>query len=437
MNEVNANNTIQAGLRAYFEKPVFATFLLGISQGFPLTLVISLSGFWLARYGVDKKTIGLLALATTPYVLKPLWAPIIDRLELGVLARIVGHRRIWMFLIQGMLAIAILCLSFLRPDQQIETVAFLIVLIGFLSASQDIVIDAYRIEIVDDSRQGYGAAMVVFGYRAGNLLAGYGVLKIADAYGWNLALSLLIFLLIPGVIAALWVGEPEKKAGNFIADEKDKAANYSKTALWVYEAVILPFKEFMRRDNWYLILLFIVFFKAGDAIAAIMTAPLIVELGFSDSEIADANKLVGAAALWIGIGLGSWLYFAAGAFRALFITGVLMMVTNLAFAWLALVGHDVYALAFTIGAENFATGLGNTVTVAYFGSLCNVSFTATQYALLSSLASLARSFIGSSGGYIAEATGWVDFFIYSTFAAVPGLILLGILWKLDIRAQKE
>lgn len=435
MNDTEISERGLKGLKAYLDKPVLATFLLGMASGFPLTLVISITGLWLSKYGVDKKTVGIFALATTPYAWKFLWSPIIDRTSLGFFGRLLGHRRSWLFLIQALMVLCILFLSTLDPNEQVGLIGLVVVSIGFLSASQDIVIDAYRIEIVTKEQLGHGATMIAFGYRAANLIAGYGVLVAASTIGWGPAIALLSLLVLPGAIAALWVGEPKVDTGNFVAAENKEHKGLGRFGLWVYDAVVLPFKEFTTRDGWILILLFIFLFKAGDAVAAIMTAPLIVELQFTEMEIANANKLVGTIALWFGIAGGSLLYFWAGTFRSLFITGVLMMVTNLVFAWLATQGHDVVALAVTIGAENFATGLGNTVVIAYLSSLCNLSFTATQYALLSSLASQARAILGSPSGVLADALGWVDFFIVSTLLAVPGLIVLLILWKRDIRAR--
>jgi len=425
---------VAEGFGTYFEKPVLATFLLGIASGFPLTLVISITGLWLAKYGVDKKTIGIFALATTPYAWKFIWSPAIDRLSLGPFTKLFGHRRAWLFLIQGLMVVAILALSTLNPDTQIGEIGALVLLIGFLSASQDIVIDAYRIEIVEKRQLGHGATMIAFGYRAGNLIAGYGVLVAANYIGWSGAIALLAFMVLPGTLATLWVGEPKVAQDDFVEKEERSHKGLDEISLWFYEAVVLPFKEFMTRPNWLLILLFIFLFKAGDAVTAIMTSPLIVELKFTEIEIANANKLVGTIALWAGIGLGSMLYFWAGTFRSLFITSILMMVTNLVFAWLSTQGHDVYALAITVGAENFATGLGNTVVIAYLSGLCNLSFTATQYALLSSLASQARAILGAPSGWLADKLGWVEFFTVATALALPGLIVLMILWKKDIQA---
>jgi len=424
-----------AGLKPYLAPPVLANFLLGISSGFPLTMVISLTGIWLARYGVDKKTIGIFALATVPYAWKFLWSPVIDRVRLGPLARLIGHRRSWLLLIQICLVAVIIGLSTLDPSKDVMMVGLLVVTAGFLSASQDIVIDAYRIEISKPEQLAHAAAMIAFGYRAGGLAAGFGALHIADAYGWSAAILSLTVLVLPGALAALWRGEPDHSAAEaYISKDETVHPASSRFATFFREAVILPFKEFTSRDGWLLILAFIFLYKAGDALAAIMTGPLLVDLGFTDGEIADYNKAIGTFALWAGIALGGLLYTMAGTYRALFISGILMMATNFVFAWLALQGHDNLALAITVGAENFATGLGNTVVIAYLSSLCNLAFTATQYALLSSLASQARALFGTSSGVMVESMGWVNFFILSGLVALPGLIVLVILWRRAAKA---
>jgi PAT family beta-lactamase induction signal transducer AmpG len=426
------------GLKPFFKKPVLANFLLGMSSGFPLALVISLTAVWLSEHGVDKTTVGMFALATMPYAWKFLWSPIVDRLGLGRFSRLFGRRKAWLFLIQISLVISILFLATLDPKVEVGRIAVIITLIGFLSASQDIVIDAYRIEILKPEQLAYGASMINYGYRFSVFIVGYATLVISHYYGWAFALSLLPIMVIPGMIAAIWVGEPEIEEDDYLIQEhKNISKEHTDITIWLYEAVVLPFKEFLRRDNALLILLFILLIKAGDAVTAVMTNPLLVELGFTKLEMANANKLVGIITLLIGIGLGSLLYFRLGVYKSLFITGILMMVTNLVFAWLSTQGNDVYALAITIGAENFATGLGSTVIVAYLSSLCNISFTATQYALLSSLASQARAILGAPSGAWATSMGWVDFFIFSTLLAVPGLIVLSILWYKDVGSTKQ
>ncbi|MCK0070259.1 AmpG family muropeptide MFS transporter [Kordiimonas laminariae] len=429
---------ILRGLKPYGDKRVVGTFGLGMASGFPLTFVISLMGFWLSYNDVSKADVGLFALATSFYTWKFLWSPAIDRLPLGPITKIFGQRRGWLLFIQGLMAACLLAISVLNPADQLFEVAVFTCAIAFLSASQDIVIDAYRIEILGDEDQGHSAASYVFGYRTANFIAGVGVLLIADQIGWGLAISLLPLLLLPGTLAVLWLGEPtHSRADDEFMEAEAQRAPKSLFAARFREAVILPFKEFSKRDNWLLVLLFILFFKAGDAVASIMTAPLIRDMEFSLTAVAYANKTVGFITLMVGVGLGAALYKQIGMYKALFLSGILMMLTNLGFAWLSVGETEQWRLAVVIGMENFATGLGTTVIIAYMASLCNANFTATQYALLSSLANQARTVLGAPSGFVAESVGWVEFFVYATLLAIPGLILLYILMKKDIAGLKN
>lgn len=420
------------GIRPYTKGKIIATFGLGMSGGFPLTFVISLMGLWLSYSDVSKSDVGLFALITTFYTWKFLWSPAIDRLPLGPITRLLGQRRGWLFTLQVLMAVSLVAISRFDPATQLFEVAVVAVIIAFLSASQDIVIDAYRIEIIREEEQGHSAAAYVYGYRVANFLSAIMVLAVAELYSWELAILTLPIMLVPGAIGAWFVGEPDKKRDEeFLAQE---AANhqYHPVIERLREAVYLPFKEFTRRENWALVLLFVFLFKAGDAVTAIMTAPLIVDMQFTPGDVLFANKTVGFITLMVGVGLGAILYNQIGMFKALLITAILMMVTNLGFAWLWVGEAEQWRLALTIGMENFATGLGTTVTIAYFASLCNANFTATQYALISSLGNQARTILGAPSGFVAEAVGWVEFFVFATLLALPGIVVLMILWKKDV-----
>ncbi|WP_262693334.1 AmpG family muropeptide MFS transporter [Kordiimonas aquimaris] len=427
----NLSNMV-IGLKPYAKRSIVATFGLGMSSGFPLTFVISLMGLWLSYSDVSKSDVGLFALITTFYTWKFLWSPAIDRMPLGIITRYFGQRRGWLFTIQALMAIALVAISRFDPATQLFEVAVIAAIIAFLSASQDIVIDAYRIEIIDDEEQGHSAAVYVYGYRTANFLAAIMVLAVAEYYGWSLAILTLPIMLIPGAVGAWIVGEPKAREATKYVEQESGAKQYSPIVARLREAVYLPFKEFTRRENWGLVLLFIFLFKAGDAVTAIMTAPLLTEMQFTPGDLLYANKTVGFITLMVGVGLGAILFKQIGTFKSLFLTGLLMMATNLVFAWLWLGEATLWRLAVTIGMENFATGLGTTVIIAYMASLCNANFTATQYALMSSLGNQARTLLGAPSGYVAEAIGWVEFFIYATLLALPGLILLVILWKKNV-----
>lgn len=437
MAEATTLTKLWQGIRPYTRKRIAATFGLGMASGFPLTFIISLLGLWLSYSDVSKSDVGLFALITSFYTWKFLWSPAIDRLPLGPITRRLGQRRGWLIFIQALMALALIAISRFDPSHQLFEIAVIAAIIAFLSASQDIVIDAYRIEIIEGDEQGHSAASYVYGYRTANFLAAIAVLAIAEYVGWSTAILVLPVFLLPGTLAVLWVGEPTlRQDKDYIAAETNER-HISPVAARLREAVYLPFKEFTRRPYWLLILLFIFLFKAGDAVAAIMTGPLLADMNFTPGDLLFANKTVGFITLMVGVGLGAALYKVVGTFQALLVTGLLMMATNMGFAWLAIGEPEQWRLAVTIGMENFATGLGTTVMIAYMANLCNANFTATQYALLSSLANQARTLLGAPSGFVAEAVGWFEFFVYATLVAIPGLVVLMILWRLNIGAQRE
>lgn len=433
------NSRFFDGLKPYMEKPVLANFLLGWAEGFPLTLILGVLGYWLASVGVDKKTIGIFALISAPYALKFLWAPLLDRLPLGFITNRFGRRRGWLFTIQALMTLAIWGLAGSNPIESPFTTGLFAFAIGFLSASQDTVIDAYRIEIMEKHQYGHGATAITFGYRAAGLVTGASALFMAAVLPWEFVFTIAPVMLLPGIIAVLWVGEPAKIASSYIKQQDAKLENVLhqknikaanvKRIEWFYEAVVLPFKEFLSRDGAWLILLFILSFKLGDAVVAIMTPPFLIELNFTLEEIAVANKSIGGVMIWVGVFAGSLVYGWFGLYRSLLITAILMMGTNLAFVYLAYAGNDIVALGIVVAAENFASGLGNVTIVAFLSGLCNREFTATQYALLSSVSSIGRAVIGSSSGFIADAFGWVEFFLMSTAICIPSMIILMVLWK--------
>ena len=422
-------------IEIYRRPRLIGIFSMGISSGFPLTLVLSTLGYWLSQEGVDAETIGLLAVVTMPYSLKFLWSPLIDWIRLPVLARLFGRRRAWLFLIQAGLTAAVLFLGSTNPVEGALLTGIGALLVSFMSASQDIVLDAYRIEILEDEELPAGAAMIQFGYRIGNFVSGAGGLWLAAQYGWHAAYYILSLQVLFGVIPTLLLGEP-KRDGHELVEQETKAVEHwledevhAPTALGLfmenfYLSVVVPFKEFMSRHGWMLILLFIILLKIGDGMASVMTPKLIVDLGYDNNEIIFANKTVGFFALLVGIFAGGLLLKMTGTYRGLFISAVLMMISNLSFAVLNEVGHNVPLLAFAVGFENFASGLGGTLAIAYLSGLCNLAYTATQYALLSSVASVGRSFLAAPSGFGYAEWGATNFFIFTTLAALPAIGLL-------------
>lgn len=427
-------------LLLYLQPKQLVVFALGMAQGAPFALIAATLTYWLAKLGLDKSTVGLFGLAGLAYSLKFIWAPLLDRVRLPLLARLFGPRRAWLLLLQVLLVAAISALGYSNPAENVLLTGALAAAIGFLSASQDVIIDAFRIEILDDDEQGAGAAMIQFGWRIGALLAGAGALVLGKRIGYPDAYVLTSFLILPGLIAAFLWGEPrhietpqarrQRESVEARLRNSGRTGSISRGLAWLYMAAVAPFAEFMTRRGWYLILIFILLFKFGDAVAANQTSYFLFELGFDEDEMAWANKVAGVVPTLIGIALGGTLYFAVGAWRALLISGVLMMVTNLMFVALAGIGHSIPFLVLTVGTENFASGLGGTAVVAYLSGLCNKSFTATQYALLSAVTLLPRSIFAGFSGFLSEAVNWPTFFVISTLAAVPGLLMLFVMRRI-------
>lgn len=415
-----------ATFQPYLRKGPIVTFLLGISSGFPLTLLLATMTFWLARVGVDKATIGFAVGLTTPYTLKFLWAPLVDKLPLPFLTKTFGQRRGWLFLVQGLLLIAIWQLGSSDPKGSIGAFAFWAIIVAFLSATQDIVIDAYRIEILDEVDLSHGTATNQFGYRTGNLIAGAGTIFLASpeglGLGWANAYGLTAFAILPAIIGALWAGE-----GRYVNQFLQKSGMTVKD--WLREMLINPFAEFLARHGALLILAFVLVYKIGDAMGQIMLSPMIVELGFTDIEYISASKAWGFGALILGSALGAPFILWLGMGRALLISGLMMMLSNGMFMILAIAGHDYWMLVLAVVTENVTSGIGLTVFTTYLSGLSNLAYTATQFALLSSVAAVARTWLSAPAGKLAESMGWVGFWGFTILIAIPGMLLLLMLWR--------
>ncbi len=412
--------------RPYLRPMPFVAFLLGISSGFPLTLLLATMTFWLSRVGIDKSTIGFAIGLTTPYTLKFLWAPLVDKLPLPVLTRLFGQRRAWLFFIQALLFAALWRLGASDPASHLATFALWAIAVAFLSATQDIVIDAYRIEILSDEEMPHGTAMNQFGYRTGNLIAGAGTIYLASVegagMGWAAAYGLTAFCVLPAAIGALFAGP-----GRYV--QRHALAAGQSAGAWLKETIVNPFKEFLTRQGAFLILGFVLIYKIGDAMGQVMLAPMIVELGFSDTEYVAVNKFVGFAALIVGSAFGAPFIAWLGMGRALFVSGLMMMFSNFLFALLAMAGHSNAMLALAVGTENFTSGIGLTVFVTYLSGLSSLAYTATQFALLSSFAAVGRTWLSTPSGYLANALGWVGFWATTVLIALPGMLLLWIMWR--------
>jgi PAT family beta-lactamase induction signal transducer AmpG len=409
------------GARVYFSSRLLAVLFMGFSSGLPLALTAGTMTFWLAELGLSYTVIGLSTLVGAVYSLKFLWSPIIDRLPLGAWTTLLGRRRSWALSIQILLALAILVLGLSDPRENLSLTIAIALAVAFLSASQDIVIDAYRIELLRLEEQGAGAAATQWGYRFGLLASSAGALYIAEFGGWWLAYAVMAALMSVGMAAVLLTPEPAVPAAAMPTAPGGRGG--TRLAAWLKEAVVGPFADFTTRPSWIAILLFVVLFKFGDALAGSMANPFYIAVEFTRIEVANISKLFGTVATLSGLAVGGLMVAKLGLYRSLLLGGILQMLSNLMYVLQAWAGHDVELLAATIFVENFSGGLGSAAFVAYLSSLCNVAFTATQYALLSSLAAVGRTTLASSGGWLVDHVGWIAFFTLSTVAALPGLAM--------------
>lgn len=404
-------------LRVYGDKRILAILLMGFASGLPLALTGATLSIWLKESGISLTAIGLFAQVGLAYNLKFLWAPAVDRIALPVLTRLLGRRRSWALVIQLSLALALLALGAADPHNDPWTTAWRALLVAFLSASQDIVIDAYRVELLNEREQGAGAAATQVGYRLGMVASGAGALYVAYFFGWFWAYAAMSALVLLGMIVILATREPKLPV--------------LPTGSWISAAVIAPFADFARRRAWLAILIFVVLYKLGDALAGVMSNPFYVAIGFDKIEIANVAKIFGLGASIAGVFLGGVFVYRLGVMGALMLCGVLQMLSNLMYVVQLWAGHDVRVLALTIAVENITGGMGSAAFVAYLSDLCSPAYTATQYALLSALAATARTVLASSGGYFADRLGWSPFFVLATFACLPGLALLAWLMRAE------
>jgi len=430
----SARPTFAEALAVYCKRRVLIVLFLGFSSGLPLALSGSTLLVWMTESGVNLGTIGLFALVGTPYTIKFLWAPIIDALDVPVLSRRFGRRRGWLLLSQVLLIAAIVFLGFCDPATAPPIVAFGALLVATASATQDIIVDAFRVESLDESEQAAGMASYVAAYRIGMLASTAGALFLVSGFqgfgldhhaAWRAGYAVMASLVLIGVATTLFAAEPEKSA------QADAVHARESSLLRVIEAAVGAFSEFLSRDMAFVALAFVVLYKFTDALSGAMTAPFVIDLGFSRNEYAAIIKGVGLAATLIGGFAGGFVARAYSLPLSLLIGGLLQAVSNLAFSWQAVVGLNAAWLTFAIIAENFTSAIGTVIFVAYLSALCrNPLHTATQYALLTALAAFGRTYLSSSAGFIAAATGWAWFFAICSLAGLPALLLLAwLVWR--------
>ncbi len=408
-----------SALGAYLTPRMLVILAMGFASGLPLLLTLSTLTYWLSKVGVDKTTIGLFALVGTPYTFKFLWSPVMDHAPLPILTRLLGRRRSWLVLTQALLAIAIFAMGLTDPAIDPIRTAIAALIVAFLSASQDIVIDAYRIDLLPTDEQGHGAGATQVGYRVGLLLAGAGAVALSDYVSWPTVFSVLAGAMVVAMIVTLLAPEPK-------APPRQEKRDYQ---LVVKEAVISPFADFIKHKGWILILAFTLFYKFGDALGGFMANPFYNEMGFTGTEIAAVSKVWGVWMTVVGAVLGGIAVARWGVFSALMIGGILQAATNLTFTYVAMVGHDLPALAIAITADNIAGGAAGAALVAYLSGLCNVAYTATQYALLTSFMALGRTWLSAGSGWLADHMDWASFWTITMVFAVPGLVLLAIMMR--------
>jgi len=392
-------------LKVIFSSRMLVALVMGFACGLPLLLTITVLQAWMKEEGVDLTVIGLMALVGLPYTVKFLWAPVLDRFTLPFL----GRRRGWLLVAQVALILSIAGLGFTDPGNSPWMVAFAAFLVTFFSASQDIVVDAYRREDLSDEELGLGSSLYVNGYRVGMLLASGGGLIMADHMPFSMVYLIMAACMLPGILTTLLAGEPEVTAG---APKTMK------------EAVIAPLADYFKRQGALWILAFILLYKIGDTMASAMTTPFYLDIGFTKTEIGAIVKLFGFWATIAGTLIGGVLMFRLGISRSLWVFGFLQAISTAGFALLARIGYNIPLLSGVIAFENLSSGMGTAAYMAFMASITNKKFTATQYALLSSLMGVPRVLASAPTGFFAKNIGWEGFFIGCTLIAIPGMLLL-------------
>jgi MFS transporter, PAT family, beta-lactamase induction signal transducer AmpG len=424
-----------------FKPRVLIVLFLGFSSGLPLALSGATLLVWMTESGVDLGTIGLFALVGTPYTVKFFWAPLTDALDIPLLSHWLGRRRGWLVFTQMLLIAAIVFLGSCDPVSAPGLVAFAALLVATASATQDIVVDAFRVESLPENEQAAGMASYVAAYRIGMLASTAGALLLVSAFqargldkamAWHWGYVAMASLVLIGTVTALIATEPERSA-------QAEAAHAAQPAFArVAEAAVGAFKDFLGHDLAIAMLAFVVLFKFTDALSGAMTAPFVIDLGFSRNEYAAIVKGVGLAALLAGGFAGGFVARALPLATSLWVGALLQSGANLGFSWAALLGHNLPAMTVAITIENFTSAIGTVMFVAYLSALCqNPLHTATQYALLTALAAIGRTYLSSGAGFIAEATGWVWFFVICALAGLPSLILLAWLQRRGHFAKLE
>lgn len=411
---------------SYFRRSILVIFFLGLASGVPLALNLSSLKAFLVDQKIDIATIGFIALVTLPYSIKFLWAPIVDSTKIPFLSKIFGKRRSWILLTQFLLIFFIIILGISSNFHEINNIVIIATIIAFISATHDIAVDAYRIESVEVEDQAIAASMYIYGYRIGMLISGAFALILSESITWDKVYYFIACTISLGILAIMFGKEKieAKSTEEFIFSR------------WLRNSVFEPLKDFTRHKKWYLIFLFILCFKLTDAFAGNLFLPFLLEINFTKTQIATIVKTFGLFATLFGAAIGGIMVKKFGLNRSLWFAAIAQMISNIGFYFLALIGNSQTALYIVILIENLSGGIGDVVFVAYLSSLCNVQFSATQYSLLVSIASTARSVLSSPAGVFAQIFGWHNFFLLSVLFGIPSLILLRFINIIQIKNTK-
>lgn len=437
-------------LRIYTHPRVLGMLLLGFSAGLPMLLVLGTLSFWLREAGIDRATIGHLSWVGLAYGFKWAWAPLVDRMPLPLLTCWLGRRRAWLLLSQLVISMALIGMAGTDPAQDLVRMTVCAIVVAFASATQDIALDAYRIEAVALRLQGAMAATYQAGYRLAMILASAGVLWIAaaldasrdeySATSWQVAYTIMAGCMLVGMITTLIIREPDVPIAQLAINQAPQATSVSaRLFAWLDSAVIAPFRDFIQRYGYHalLILSLIALYRISDVVMGIMSNPFYVDMGYTKDEVATISKVYGVIMTILGAAIGGVLVARIGVIRTLFLGAVLSAATNLLFVWLAGRGHDVSGLVFTISADNLAAGIASSAFVAYLSGLTHAAYSATQYALFSSIMLLLPKFIAGFSGEFVDAYGYEPFFTGTALLGVPVLLLVRQVGKVGLASLEE
>ena len=404
---------------AYLQPRLFIILFLGFSSGLPFGMLIDPLNFWLSEEEISRSSIGLLSLITLTYPMKVAWSPFIDRLKIPFLSSSIGQRKSWLFLTQLVVSIALIGMAITDPKSSLSILVVFALLVAFFSATQDICIDAMRIELVEEKELGEATAMYQAGWRLAFLVSQVATFFIASLFDWSSAYfcSAVLMLLIL-ITCFLKVPEPEREEDPYIALT-------SKPLAWVFSSYVKPFLEIFNRlrDRIFLILLLVITYRFSDLLLGPMAMPFYRETGFTKEEVAIITNAFGIIVTMTGAFLGGLLIYRYNIMKTVLVGALLVAITNLFFAGLDVIGHNIAFLTLTISVDNLSQGLAGTALIAYLSSLTNQNFTATQYALLFSLAVIPGKLLASSSGFIVDSFGYFNFFIFASFMGIPAIYL--------------